>query len=106
MENNGINHTAYVKSSAFPPLSSYYWTRGSPNPLPAAAIPVANDFFVVNHCDTIATLGRKRQPSPMPTTRDWAKITCQYLVAMLVIIMPNTIRNVPVKTRARKYPAS
>jgi len=54
----------------------------------------------------MATLGRKVQPVPSPTHNPWARNICQYCVAVLVIIMPKTVRKVPIMTSARKWSRS
>jgi len=77
-----------------------------PRLLPLAAIPVANAFLVEKYVATIATLGTKRHPNPMPIQSAWASMICQYFVQRLVIIVPNTTKKLPVKTKLRKYPAS
>ena len=69
-------------------------------------MPIARALFVVKYVATIATLGRKRHPSPSRTQTPCAKNNCQYSLATLVIIRPNVVNKVPVKINALKYPLS
>ena len=77
-----------------------------PRLLPLVAIPVANDDFREKYVLTMATPGTNRQPAPSPTQTACASSTCQYLLLILNIMVPNTIRNEPVKIKGRKKPAS
>jgi hypothetical protein len=77
-----------------------------PKLLPDAANPVANAFFLEKYVAMIATLGTNKQPQPTPTHTACASMTSQYLVQILVIIIPKTTRNEPANSKCRKYPAS
>jgi hypothetical protein len=73
---------------------------------PVIAIPIANALLFVKYGGIMAVLGTNKHPLPIPTTRPWAKIVCQYTEQMLAIIIPNTTRKLPKPTRSFKCPLS
>jgi hypothetical protein len=98
-------NTPATSCQHFPPIFLPS-TGGLPKLLPLVAIPVASAFLVVKYVGKILTPGTKTNPAPIPMQNPCANMICQYSVAMLVIMTPNTIMNDPSATRCRKYPAS
>lgn len=74
--------------------------------LPDAAIPLARPLLFWKYCGKMATDGTKRHPLASPMTTPWARIKCQNLVEILVIINPNGSIMLPKVMSHRKYPAS
>lgn len=70
--------------------------------LPVEVMPYANAFLVVKYCEMIDTAATNMQPVPMPTTTPSVKSTCQYVVDILVNIVPRTLKPAPVYNRDRK----
>lgn len=73
---------------------------------PVAAIPVAVDRLVVNHCGKSATETINSWPDPMPVHIPWASSSCQNRSARDVIIRPNTTQKVPHMSKRRGWPRS
>jgi hypothetical protein len=60
-----------------------------PVELPHAVMPMARPRFLLKYVDTVATVGQKRQPLPMPMQTPWARNSCQYLVHTDVVKIPS-----------------
>lgn len=51
--------------------------NNQPRLLPAVAMPVARAFLVEKYVETMATLGTKRHPNPMPMQTAWESMISQ-----------------------------
>lgn len=86
-----LNATEYTIPPTLPPVD--------PNP-------VAKLRFMVKYPAMTATDGTNRKPVPRPIQIPWERRTCQYVVEILVIMIPRTTKKEPVQARYRKYPLS
>lgn len=74
-----------------------------PVALPQAVMPMASPLFLLKYVDTVATVGQKRHPLPMPMQTPWARKSCQYFVHTAVVKMPRSWKVVPRRKTSRKY---
>lgn len=72
-----------------------------PTDVPTAETARAKALFFSKYELRMEIAGINVTPSPMPMHTAWARKICQYVLARLVIKVPNTAKNVPTATVTR-----
>ncbi len=103
---NPIVRTAQPNPNLGCKLSNTSGYSVAPRPLPVVAAAMAVARRRRKYMGTMAMDGIERQHVPSPIQIPCARRMCQYCVEMLVSMKPATTRMVPVRMRARQWPAS